>query len=69
VQYKTEESRKLMEKTLTQTKKRTKNYDKRYIWLALPQHPAPVFEGLIEQMKLSNREKEEFGFWLKEMNE
>ena len=66
VQFKSPESRKLIEETLVKAKKSTLKYHSEYIWLALKKYPYPIYKGIKEKIKISDWTKSEMEYWLNE---
>jgi len=66
VQYQTQESKNLLEQTLKNTTAATKQYHSEFIWLALTKYPAPVFEGMIDKIEISDFAKNKFTYWLEQ---
>ena len=64
VQYKSEESRELIESTLGEAKGSTLKSHSQAIWLALTNYPDVRYEGLIGQLGLSKAEKTEVRIWV-----
>lgn len=64
VQYKNQESKELIENTLNNAKKSTLKYHSEFIWLALTKYPDPIYEGLKDEIKISDWKKDEFDYWM-----
>jgi len=62
VQYRTPESRQLLEETVTKVKGATLKYHSKYIWLALMKYPAPIYDGLMGKIVLSESEKKQLQY-------
>ncbi len=63
VQYKNEDIRSIIEKTLTSTTGRTFQTHSQFIWLALELYPNPVLNDLKENIKLTDFQKAELQYW------
>jgi hypothetical protein len=56
IQYQHMESKTLLEKTLAEAKGLTLEYHSEYIWVALKKYPHPIFDGIIQRIKLSKED-------------
>ena len=58
-QYKTEESKQMMQSSIQETKKFLRPIHTKYVWLALHKYPAPVFDDFFNQIRLSSTDRRE----------
>ncbi|WP_346883965.1 hypothetical protein [uncultured Algibacter sp.] len=56
VNYKNENSRNLLEKTINESDGYTKQYHSEFIWLALKKYPNEIYNGIVEQLNYTESE-------------